>query len=463
MRRISSWVDERSAPVAATVLIVFGGLIYTILWSALALHNWQSVSDLWNSAEISLATSHGHWAAVYGPTSQVDSPPGFEFLLAPFMALAHGIGMHTAAEIHHGYAPLWLILVPVTTVLASSVLFALDAIARSWDYPDSKRLGLALVASLGVVSATVFWGHPEDCIALALVLWAALAVEREGTSGLPRAAWLLGVAAACQPLALLAAAPVASRFGWRALPGFVCRLIVPSVLVLLPELLTHSSEALHHIVDQPFLPAAESSTPLSHLARPLGEGMYSGGTLRSVVTVAAVVLGWMVCRRRHDMPTVLFVMAVAFTLRVMFESELLGFYFFPVVAICLLLTLRRSWKCFELCAAASVVCTALGNRRQHAIALWWPAIMLTTLAMVLLAAAALADLDTTEGVRTAASDAWRRGTVPEDARPRGGRLSASATGPGHRGVLPLRPSFDVTEPAESEKACGGRPTRARST
>lgn len=304
---------------------------------------------------------------------------------------------------------MWLILTPVTTVLASTALFALDAIARSWGFPDSKRLGLALIASLGVVSATVFWGHPEDCVALALALWAALAVERDGASGLPRAAWLLGLAVACQPLALLAAAPVAARFGWRSLPGFCGRLAVPSVLVLVPELLTSSSAALHHIVDQPFFPTDESSTPFSHLARSLGDGMYSGGTLRSLVTVAAVVLGWMVCRRRYDLPAVLFVMTLAFALRVVFESELLGFYFFPVVAVSLLLTLRRSWTCFELCAVATVVCTALGNRRQHAIALWWPAIMLTTLAMVLLASTALADADTTEEVRTAA---LRRGSLP---------------------------------------------------
>ena len=77
----------------------------------------------------------------------------------------------------------------------------------------------------------------------------------------------------------------------------------------------------------------------------------------------------------------------------MFESELLGFYFYPVVAICLLLTMRQSWSRFELCAVLSVVSLVLGNRRQHAITLWWPAMMLTTIAMVVLAYAALAEGD----------------------------------------------------------------------
>jgi hypothetical protein len=82
-------------------------------------------------------------------------------------------------------------------------------------------------------------------------------------------------------------------------------------------------------------------------------------------------------------------MSLAFTLRVVLESELLGFYFFPVVAICLLLTLRcRSWSLFAACAVASALCLVLGNRRAHDVVLWWPAIMATTLAMVGLAHAA---------------------------------------------------------------------------
>jgi hypothetical protein len=386
MHRLSSWVEERSAPVFATALIVVAGLAYTIWWTATAHHGWQSVSDLWNSAEISLGISHGHWGMVYGPGSQLDSPPGFEFLLAPFMALGHAVGFKTAAEASPHYPVFWLVLAPTCTVLASSVLFALDAVARHWALPEGRRLALCLVAGAGVVSATVFWGHPEDCVALALVIWAALAVERAEAGGLRRAAWLLGLAVACQPLALLAVAPVVARFGWRSLGGVAWRVALPSVVVVLPELVTHAGRTLHQIVDQPFLPVDESSTPFTHLARSLGHGMYGGGTLRLVATVLAVGVGWLACRGRVDLPWVLVVMAAAFTLRVAFESELLGFYFYPVVALSLLLTARaRSWSWFSLCSVLSVVNLVVGNRREHAIALWWPAMLLTTLAMLALA------------------------------------------------------------------------------
>ena len=86
-------------------------------------------------------------------------------------------------------------------------------------------------------------------------------------------------------------------------------------------------------------------------------------------------------------------MALAFSIRVLFESELLGFYFFPVIALCLLLTMRQGWSRFGWCAALAVACMALGNRREHAITLWWPAIMATTIAMVVLAYGAVSESD----------------------------------------------------------------------
>ncbi len=326
--------------------------------------------------------------SVYAPSSYLDSPPGLEFLLAPVMVVGHALGLGTT-EAQSSTKVFGLLLAAVATALACTVLFALDAVARQWEYSDARRLALAVLAGLGVVSAAVFWGHPEDCIALAFVLWAALAVERRGDAGLRRAGWLLGVAVACQPLALLAVAPIVARARWRDVWSVAWRLVVPSALVLLPELAAAPARALHAVIDQPFLPAKESATPFSHLARYLGDGMYSGGTLRLVATVAAVVVGAVACRRRHDLPFVLFVMAIAFTLRVVFESELLGFYFFPVIALCLLLSLRSGWTRFNVCAAVSLLNLALGNRREHDIALWWPAMMATVLVLLVLAYASL--------------------------------------------------------------------------
>jgi hypothetical protein len=390
MRRVSAWVDARSAPVTVTVLFAAGALVYTLVWAFAAGHNhhWQQYSDLWNSAGVAFQIGHGHFSTVYAPPSQLDAPPGLEFLLAPLIVAGHdvfGLGVWRGEG---SSEPFSLILSVAGTLVASTVLFALDAVARAWELSDTRRLALSLVAGLGVVSAAAFWGHPEDCLALALVLWAALAVDHGAGAGLRRAAWLLGLAIACQPLALLAVAPVLARFAWRELRGAWWRMVVPTAVVMLPELLAAPSRTLHAVLDQPYNPAGESSTPLASFARALGQHMFSGGALRLAATVAAVVVGYVVCRRRADLPTVLLVMTLAFTLRVVLETELLGFYFLPVVALALLLTLRRGWELFWPCAAASVGCLVLGNHKVHHIALWWPALMITTLIMVALAWAA---------------------------------------------------------------------------
>ena len=267
MHRVSAWLDARSAPVVATVLFAIAGLGYALLWATLAHRGWHSYSDLWNSAGLSLAIGHGHWSAVYAPPSQLDAPPGFEVLLAPVMVAGHALGLATTRAEGTSYKAFGLILAPVATVMAASVLFALDAVARAWRYSEARRLALSLVAGLGVVSAAVFWGHPEDCIALALVVWAALAVERGGVGGLRRAGWLLGLAIACQPLALLAVAPVVARFGWRELRGVAWRLALPTAVVILPELIVARARTLHAVVDQPYFPPGESSTPFGHFAR----------------------------------------------------------------------------------------------------------------------------------------------------------------------------------------------------
>src|ERR1700752_3324598 len=106
MRRgaVADWVAERSAPVVVTVLLAVAALVYwTIFLGFGGDHSWIPVSDLWNSAGIALAIGHGHWAAVYGSNSQLESPPGLEFVLAPLMVLGHALGLSSAAAKGHTY------------------------------------------------------------------------------------------------------------------------------------------------------------------------------------------------------------------------------------------------------------------------------------------------------------------------------------------------------------------------
>jgi hypothetical protein len=384
--RLLAFIAQRNAAVVGTLAMFIPVMAYSLL-----AHGGQhgghfelvTPNDLWGLANSSWALSHAHFAHIYVvPQGTLTSPPALEFLMAPVLLVAQAAGLATHLTGMQSLG-VWLLLGPAVLLLASTVLFAIDAIARHWGLSDRSRLGLALVSALCVANVTGLWGHPEDCIAVAMVLWSALALDKHGTATGPSAALLLGVGIAFQPLAVLAVAPVLTRLGWRAAARVSWRLLVPSLVVLVPPLIGEPSRTLFVLVKQPFMPGAVSFTPLTHLAPVIGPGLDGGGPTRLVATVLSAGLAVAVCRRRHDLPTVLAMIAVAFSLRVLFETELCWYYLWPVAAVCLLLSARRGPRPLGLCTAAVVASIVLGNHNTvHDITPWWPALMATVVVML---------------------------------------------------------------------------------
>jgi hypothetical protein len=331
--------------------------------------------DLWTLANASTAVLHGHLTQVYVPNEALTSPPGIVFVLLPSMALGHVLGLsghlHTAGDPQS----MWFVLGPTALLLGSTLLFALDAVARAWSFPQRARFALALVAALGVANVVAIWGHPEDCAALALVIWAAFAVDRDGEAAVHRAAWLLGIGIVLQPLAVLGLVPVLARFGWRLGAAQWWRLALPTAVLVLFPLVAEPHETLFVLLHQPFELAHNSFTPLTHLAPDIGHGLNGGGPTRLVAVLVSAALAAVVCHRHHDLPTVLGIIAAAFFIRVLLETELNWYYLWPLLALCLLLSLRRSVARFGMCAGALVATMVLGNRIEHHIAAWWPALI----------------------------------------------------------------------------------------
>jgi hypothetical protein len=386
MERVTAWAEKRTAPVVATVAM----LVLVMAWSLLG-HSIRhggpakllSPSDLWSLAASSSAIAHGHFSHIYVRNGALTSPPAFEIALAPVLLAGQALGLSPHLRVSGQPLSLWFVLGPAALLLASSALFAVDAVARWWRFSDGARMALALVGALAVANVAGGWGHPEDCVALALVVWAALQLERNGRAGGPRAALLLGIGIAFQPFAILGVAPVLARLGWRGAARLWWRLLLPSLLVLVPALAAEPHRTLFVLVRQPFQPRYISYTPLTHLAPVIGRGLDGGGPTRLAATAVAACLAVLVCRRRHDLATVLTMMAVAFLVRLLLETELNWYYLWPVPALCLLLSLRRSAARFGLCSAALVASMVLGDRRVHHIALWWPAVMATLAVMLL--------------------------------------------------------------------------------
>jgi hypothetical protein len=387
MERISAWAEHRAAPVVATTTMLVVVMAYSLLGHPLlhiGRHALLAPSDYLSLVNSSSAILHGRFGLIYGNDAALVSPPALEVVLVPVIALGHLVGL-SPADRHLSGEPLsmWLVTGPAAVLMASTVLFALDAVARWWRLTRRSRVALALAGALGVGNVVGGWGHPEDCVALALVVWAALALDRRGRAGAARAALLLGLAMAFQPLAVIGVVPVLARLGWRGAARLWPRLVVPSLVVLVPPLLGQAHHTAFVLVHQPVELAHNSLTPLSGLAPSIGPGLHGGGPTRRVAVALGAVLGALVCRRRHDLATVLTVTAIGFALRVMLETELNWYYLWPVAALCLALSLRRSPVRFGFCTAALVASMVLGNRQVHHIALWWPALMATLVCMLL--------------------------------------------------------------------------------
>ena len=143
MDRISAWAEERSAPVAATVVMVVGVMAFSLLGHR-ALHigraNLVAPSDLWSLATSSSAILHAHFADIYVRDGALTSPPALELVLVPVLALGQLLGL--SPHLHTSGEPLslWFVLGPAAVLLASTALFAIDAVARHWGLSEHRRL-----------------------------------------------------------------------------------------------------------------------------------------------------------------------------------------------------------------------------------------------------------------------------------------------------------------------------------
>jgi hypothetical protein len=175
---------------------------------------------------------------------------------------------------------------------------------------------------------------------------------------------------------------VLARYPWRTWLNLSYRIILPTALLLAVPLIASPHAVLYVQLHQSFFWHSISFTPWTHLAPNLAAGTKGGGPTRLVALVLGFGLGFVVCRTRYDPVTIVSIIAVAFYIRLIFESEL-NWYFWPVAGLCLLLAVYRSWARFVVCTMALGASLGLGNRLVHHIVIWWPAIMLTGLVMLI--------------------------------------------------------------------------------
>jgi len=403
--RVVERLGRRVWPILISVVYVGLGLAYCFRWGPLVRHQpslWLSPGDSWAAYAAAGAAAHGHFDAVY--TSGFLGFPGILVLLAPLGALANSFStsfiqivnpahpagalqnlvshgtpyfnsdvVQSGAKLYVVHRQAFVVLLPLILILSCTALFAFDALAERLGVPKSRRAILCVTEAVLLWNVTVFPGHPEDALAVALLSYALIFALDGRFTG---AGWLFGVAMALQPLVIVVF-PLLLVLGGRGRAlGLVVRGAIPLAAVVVAPLVGDFHSTVHALVTQPTFPnvVRNHKTPWTFLAPHLdgrGSGAtVAGGPQRIVALLLAAGVGWWALRWRQRPEMIVWAAAVALALRVYFESVMPGYYVWPALAVGLVVAARGSTTRFAMAIAVAVATTVV-SRWQLGEFPWW--------------------------------------------------------------------------------------------
>ena len=170
MVTISAWGSDRGSMRSSVIV----GVSFAVLMSVRLLVGWPTGhafglshpgGDTWLAPGVARALIHGSFGNLYA--SGYDALPLWPVLLTPVVALSEllGMGWNPGRLPPAGY-----LLVPYACL--TGVLVAHAGRTLAWELGVRKRLGLLQLCLVPiVVFPTISWGHPEDAIAIAFVLY----------------------------------------------------------------------------------------------------------------------------------------------------------------------------------------------------------------------------------------------------------------------------------------------------
>jgi len=381
------FLRRRRVAFAATSVLLVGYLLATFCIVAAVTHRgWQSPGDFWANYQLAHDVAIGDYAHIYFQSSLL-SPPAILFVLIPFVQVTSHFGLTTGYGIAVARPSAWPVVAPVIVLLGSSALFGADALAEALGVGVRRRLVAGLVGAL-VLGNVLWWGHPEDAVAVAFLLYAVRAAigRRWSTS-----AWLLGFGMAFQPMIVLAIPVILLPAGWRRLPGLVARVAALPVVLLVVPFLGDPSSTYRAVAVQPVIPALVRPTVWMRFAPHIGNEVsfggaaVAGGPVRLVAGAAALALGLWFMRRERRPEVLVWCVAVTLALRFLFDVGVAPYYVWPPLAAALVAASTRSPTRLALTGTAAVAVTWLANVRVLTAWLWWPIAAGVVLTLVLAA------------------------------------------------------------------------------
>lgn len=403
-RRAIERLDRRSWPIAVALVYVTLGMTYIFRWGPVVRHqpSWL-FGDLWYTYGAASEFAHGQFGNIYQTKFAFLALPALLILLVPIGALSKhfpttlvevtrnshpkilliptnskiGIPLGAAVKIQgHEYwvhPPVFVYLALYSLLLSCLALFACDALAERLGVSRSRRSVLCLTEAVLLWNVTVFWGHPEDAVALALAVYALDLAMGQRFNG---AGWLFGLAVAFQPLVIVTFPMLLVLGGRKRLLGLVARGILPVAVAIAAPLVANAHTTIHALVTQPTYPDLKGNhqTPWTFLASRLGgqgAGLeVRGGALRIVALVLAAGLGWWARRWQKKPELIVFAVALALALRTYTESVMTDYYVWPALAVGLIVAARRSRRRFEIAVAVAIVVTVIAQWRIGWLP-WW--------------------------------------------------------------------------------------------
>ncbi len=378
------WLVRRVFPILATVGLIAIAMGSTTWWGPLitGARGWPLPLDLWGTLAAAQRLAHLDLAGLYTQPTGLVSFPGAAVILVPIAAFMDAVGISLHVPGHDAHPAAWLAAGPYEIAVSAVALFAADAIAEHLGASRPKRAVLAAASATALWSVAVNWGHPEDAVAVGLLMYGILALSQARTS---RSAWLMGAAVAVQPLVLIALPIVLAALAPRRLAGFLARAATPSAVLLAAAGAANWTATVHAVTNQPNWPTVDHPTPWVYLAPRMSHGAVAAGPGRALAIVVACGCAIVLARRwgaaRHGGPwsrgtldDVLWWIAVALALRSVFESVMVAYYLWPVLAVALVAAVR-SWPRLVATSVAAIIVTFASQVSWHGPWSWWTAMI----------------------------------------------------------------------------------------
>jgi len=396
------WLVSRRLPLLALAALIAIGMAATT-WGNRLLRPWEASltgrqafvlpADLWSTMTAANHLVHLDLAGLYAQHTGLVAFPGAALILVPVVAVidAAGLGLAPPGPLNP-HPGAWLLAGPYEMALSGLVLLAADSIAERVGVARRKRALLAAAGAVALGNVSLAGGHPEDAVAVALLLYAILALA-DSRAG--RSAWLTGAALAIQPLVVLALPVLLATLGPRRIAGYLTRAAAPSAALLGAAAAANWRATFDAVTSQPNWPAIDHPTPWTSLAPHLGDGAVAAGPLRALAILAACGCALVVRHRWRAtgrmtqwspefLSGLLWWVAVALAIRCVFEPVMVGYYVWPALAVALV-TASSSWSRLIATSLAAVILTFASGAGWRGPWAWW-APMVAGLALTLLLA-----------------------------------------------------------------------------